>query len=88
MFLPGESHRQKGLVGYRLWGCKESDTTKQLIHTRVRNTVVNKVDISGIMGEGVQIFFGSFVQKIFSIKQYLLILALTDTYSHYIIFFI
>ena len=30
VFLPGESHRQRGLVGCGLWGCKESDTTKQL----------------------------------------------------------
>ena len=30
LFLPGESHGQRGLVGYSLWGCKESDTTKQL----------------------------------------------------------
>ena len=28
--LPGESHRQRGLVGYSPWGRKESDTTKQL----------------------------------------------------------
>ena len=25
IFLPGESHRQRSLVGYSLWGCKESD---------------------------------------------------------------
>ena len=29
-FLPGESHGQRSLVGYSLWGCKESDTNKQL----------------------------------------------------------
>ena len=33
VFLPGESHGWKGLVGYSLWGCKESNTTKQLTHT-------------------------------------------------------
>ena len=33
VFLPGESHGQRGLVGYGLWGCKESDTTEQLTHT-------------------------------------------------------
>ena len=32
MFLPGEFHGQRGLVGYSLWGCKESNTTKQLTH--------------------------------------------------------
>ena len=26
VFLPGESHRQRKLVGYSPWGCKESDT--------------------------------------------------------------
>ena len=26
VFLPGESHAQKGLVGYNPWGCKGSDT--------------------------------------------------------------
>ena len=33
VFLPGESHGQRGLVAYRLWGCRELDTTKQLTHT-------------------------------------------------------
>ena len=33
VFLPGESHGQRGLVGYSLWGCKESDMTNQLTHT-------------------------------------------------------
>ena len=33
IFLPGESHRQRSLVGYSPWGCKESDTTEWLTHT-------------------------------------------------------
>ena len=32
VFLPGESHGQRSLVGYSPWGCKESDTTEQLNH--------------------------------------------------------
>ena len=28
VFLPGESHGQGSLVGCRLWGCTESDTTE------------------------------------------------------------
>ena len=28
VFLPGESHGQKSLVGYSPWGSKESDMTK------------------------------------------------------------
>ena len=33
VFLPGESHGQRDLVGCGLWGCKELDRTKQLTHT-------------------------------------------------------
>ena len=28
VFLPGESHGQKSLMGYSPWGCKESDMTE------------------------------------------------------------
>ena len=28
VFLPGKSHRQRNLLGYRLQGCKESNTTE------------------------------------------------------------
>ena len=30
VFVPGESHGQRSLVGYNPWGCKESDMTDQL----------------------------------------------------------
>ena len=30
VFVPGEFHRQRGLVGYSPRGCKESDMTEQL----------------------------------------------------------
>ena len=30
VFLPGEFHGQKSLVGYTTWACKESDMTEQL----------------------------------------------------------
>ena len=33
VFLPGESHGQRSLVGYNQWGCKESDTIE---HTYTR----------------------------------------------------
>ena len=33
VFLPGESHGQKSLVGYSPRGRKESDMTEQLTHT-------------------------------------------------------
>ena len=32
VFLPGESHGQRSLVGYSPWGRKESDTTEQLTY--------------------------------------------------------
>ena len=30
VFLPGQFHGQRDLVGYSLWGCKESDSTGRL----------------------------------------------------------
>ena len=30
VLLPGKSHRQRSLVGYSPWDCKESDTTERL----------------------------------------------------------
>ena len=33
VFLPGESHGQRSLVGYSPWGHKESDMTEQLTQT-------------------------------------------------------
>ena len=33
--MPGESQGQRNLVGYSLWGCKESEMTERLSkHTR------------------------------------------------------
>ena len=33
VFLPGESHGQRSLVGYSPWGRKEADTTEPLHFT-------------------------------------------------------
>ena len=35
VFLPGESHGQRSLVGYSPWGCKEMDTSEatEFTHT-------------------------------------------------------
>ena len=35
VFLPGESHGQRSLVGHSLWGHKELDTTEQLTHKQI-----------------------------------------------------
>ena len=37
VFLPGESHGQRSLVGYSPWGPKESDTTEQLTQKCYQN---------------------------------------------------
>ena len=39
VLLPGKSHGQRSLVGYSLWGHKESDMTEQL-HTFTAHSVV------------------------------------------------
>ena len=39
VFLPGESHGQRSLVGYSPWGCTESDTTKRLNSNNNINTL-------------------------------------------------
>ena len=41
-FLPGESHGQRNLVGYRLWGQKESDTIEQLTHTHTHTHIIKE----------------------------------------------
>ena len=38
VFLPGEFHGQRSLVGYSPWGCKESDMTEWLTHTHSSST--------------------------------------------------
>ena len=47
IFLPGESHGQRRLVGYSPWGCKESDSTEGLTHTS-EGYVPNLSDIQGL----------------------------------------
>ena len=36
VFLPGEFHGQRSLVGHSRWGRKEMDTTKRLTHTHMK----------------------------------------------------
>ena len=45
VFLPGESHGQRSLRGYSLWGHRESDMTEQLYTAQhIGNTdVENKI---------------------------------------------
>ena len=37
VFLPGKPHRQRGLVGYRPWDCKELDMIQQLNNSKIMN---------------------------------------------------
>ena len=39
VFLPGEPHGQRTLVGYSPWGCKESDTTELMEHSVILHEV-------------------------------------------------
>ena len=39
VLLPGKSHGQRSLVGYRPWGHKESDTTEGPTHTQLLSHV-------------------------------------------------
>ena len=39
VFLPGEFHGQRSLVGYSPWSHKESDATEQLTHTHPRKVL-------------------------------------------------
>ena len=38
VFLPRKSHGHRSLVSYSPWGCKESDRTEGLIHTKFKST--------------------------------------------------
>ena len=41
VFLPGEFHGQRSLVGYTPWGLKESDMTEWLTHTHTHRGIRN-----------------------------------------------
>ena len=74
VFLPGASHGQRGLVGYSLWGCKESDTTKQLIHTHTHtHTHTHKMWDHGKEKFSNRAFFFNF----WNVSTYLSLWALT-----------
>ena len=47
IFLPGESHGQRSLAGYSLWGLKELDTAEQLTCTHTHSERKHKTPIIG-----------------------------------------
>ena len=42
VFLPGQSHVQRSLLGYSPWGCKKSDMTECLAHTHTHSDARKK----------------------------------------------
>ena len=44
VFLPGESHGQRSLVGYSSWGRKELDTTERITHSQTTATIVERTE--------------------------------------------
>ena len=48
IFLPGEFHEQKKLVGYSPWGHKESDTTKRHTHTHTPPPLISEPILSPV----------------------------------------
>ena len=59
VFLPGESHEWRGLVGYSLQDCKASQTTKQLTrtHTHTHNDIRLKVKLQVYTSLGLPRWF-------------------------------
>ena len=51
VFLPGKSHGQRSLAGYRPWDRKELDTTERLIRTDSNVSFCGLLDSEG-EGEG------------------------------------
>ena len=45
VFLPGESHGERSLVGYSPWGRKDSDTTERLsMHTATKKNNLFRIN--------------------------------------------
>ena len=64
VFLPGESHGQRSLVGYHPWGCKESDTTHRTEHTAQSPTSVFLGFPGGSAGKESASNVGDWVQSL------------------------
>ena len=51
VFLPGEFHGQRGLVGYRTWGCKELDATEVTWHTSMHQLSMCQARLTSCVAE-------------------------------------
>jgi len=71
VFLPGESQRRRSLVGCRLWGLTESDTTEatcssSIVHTSVLLFVSNALHIIFFFfSSGLHIAFSHNISLVF-----------------------
>ena len=61
VFVPGESHGQRSLVGYSPWGCKESDTAKGSALVLAEASVPALLFLSLEIFEGLASFISSFI---------------------------
>ena len=59
VFLPGEFHGQRGLMGFSPRGCKESEMTERL--TKTTNSLIN---IETVMGKKREIILNKFLRDI------------------------
>jgi len=79
-FLPGESHGQRGLVGYSLWGCKELDMTKQLTHTHTHTYIYIYVETHACITD-------TRVDKINLFYEYIILMSLNASKVNNIILY-
>ena len=52
IFVPGESHGQRSLAGFRSWSHKELDMTEQLTHALPSRAYIQEAGL-GLIGEAV-----------------------------------
>ena len=62
VFLPGKSHGQRSLVGYRPWGRKESDTTERL-HFHFQDLFLAKVKDFSVVFKIVRVEIQTYIHK-------------------------
>ena len=53
VFLPGKSHGERSLAGYRPWGCKELNMTEHACSGKLRTHTGIKIDLDE-SGEGAE----------------------------------
>ena len=72
VFTPGKSDAPRSLVGYSPWGCKEMDTTEQLLFTSLHllqlKLVASHRDITWVI-EGSAIVFDKLIIIVVKLKD-------------------